>query len=169
MAKKLVFNPLLKKGFQNESREDLAETLVIGNITGGTDIELSGIGINADTINGAGTTNVINLNEPFAGGWSVSSDDAAYGQSWVYGDSTFASLGYGIVGSVNTGNGGTDLTNTGGSMIGEPYAYIGVTRIGIGDTGAVPSINIPIFIKTNVSIPIAIINIIQKGQLDNTA
>ena len=89
--------------------EDLAATLLIGNTTGGRDIILSGSGVNADTINGAGTTNVVNLNEPFAGGWTISSDDAAYGESWVYGDATKASIGWGGAGILDAYSTGINI------------------------------------------------------------
>ena len=75
MAKKLVFNPLLKKGFQNESREDLAETLVIGNITGGTDITLT----SGDKINSSSGGGELDLRYGGSDGELIlSTDNGAY-------------------------------------------------------------------------------------------
>ena len=110
---KQIFNPLLPKRFQELSSgagggEDLAATLVLGNITGGTDIELSGSGLTADTIIAVGTTHAINLNGPF-GGWSISSDDTAYGESWVYGDATIAQIGWGNFGILSAYSAGINI------------------------------------------------------------
>jgi len=114
MAKQ-KFNPLLKKRFQEVSTagvggEDLAATLVLGNTTGGKDIELSGSGLTADTIIAVGTTHTINLNGPF-GGWSISSDDTAYGESWVYGDATTAQIGWGAAGILSAYSTGIDINS----------------------------------------------------------
>ena len=113
MAKQ-IFNPLLPKRFQEVSAggggggEDLAATLTLGNITGGEDIELSGSGLTADTIIAVGTTHAINLNGPF-GGWSISSDDTAYGESWVYGDATDAQIGWGNAGILSAYSTGINI------------------------------------------------------------
>lgn len=136
MAKQ-KFNPLLPKRFQEISTasgggEDLAATLVLGRITGGSDIELSGIGVNADIIRGVGTTNVLSLNEPDAGGWSISSDDTAYGESYVYGDSTSAYLAAPDCFFIaNTNN--IYLYHGGAGFIGKSVSRMSITEIGIFD------------------------------------
>jgi hypothetical protein len=133
----LKYNPLLEDNFQELNPAgpgggvSLAATLVLGNTTGGRDIILSGSGLTADTITGAGTTNSINLNDP-DGGWSVSSDDTAYNESYVFGDSLSAYLAFGISQFITTAN-SILMKNTGGSMIGQPFSYLSPTNIGVGD------------------------------------
>jgi hypothetical protein len=133
----LKYNPLLEDNFQELNPAgpgggvSLAATLVLGNTTGGRDIILSGSGLTADTITGAGTTNSINLNDP-DGGWSVSSDDTAYNESYVFGDSLSAYLAFGISQFITTAN-SILMKNTGVSMIGQPFSYLSPTNIGVGD------------------------------------
>jgi len=80
MAKKLVFNPLLKKGFQNESREDLAETLVIGNITGGTDIVMTA----GDTLDSSSGGSQLDLNYGGDSTLLLSTDSGAFAGGHFY-------------------------------------------------------------------------------------
>jgi len=137
----LKYNPLLEDNFQELNPAgpgggvSLAATLILGNTTGGADIVLSGSGLTADTIKGIGTTHSMNLNGPF-GGWSISSDDASFNQSYVFGDASSAYLALGLSEFVATAN-SILMKNLGGSMIGQPFSYLSATNIGIADNAAI--------------------------------
>lgn len=107
--------------------ETLAETLAVGNVSGGFDIAMT----NGDVIKAVTGGGQMNLSVGGADVYDITTDNGAYGESWVYGDTTVSQIGYGAAGTLSAYVDGIDIdSNQTGDKSG---LYMTVSKVVIKD------------------------------------
>ena len=93
--------------------QTLAQTLALGSVTGGNDITLT----SGDVLKSSSGAAVLDLRQGGDGVWTVNSDSSSYAQSWIYGTSTVAQLGFGAVTDVSADATSIRMRYTGGDFL----------------------------------------------------